>query len=144
LHDIGRYILYTHCGAQSIRAIRRASREDRALHEAEQEIFAFDHAEAGQALLELWGLPPCHQEAVGCHHAPERAERYPVEAAILHVADFMTSALEAGGHNMAPVPALSLARWKYLGIGEDSIPRICDEAIARFEDARLILLEDAV
>lgn len=52
--------------------VRTARESARPLHEVEREALGCDHADAGAALLDLWGLPLPALHAGGDHHSPER------------------------------------------------------------------------
>lgn len=144
LHDIGRPIMYLKAPEQSRAALQRARELGEPLFEAEQHVFGFDHAHVGHALLELWRLPPALRESVLHHHYPERAQRFPTEAALIHVADVITNALGLGSSGETLVPPVVPGAWEAIGISPSLIPDIVDEAERHYESAvRIMALEAA-
>lgn len=122
IHDIGRLVMYMAHGEGSRRALELARETGVSLHEAEREVFGFDHAQVGAVLLESWNLPGCFKEAVACHHAPLRAKQYPREAAAVHIADIVANALELGHGGQSLVPTLTKEVWDATGISSAAIP----------------------
>lgn len=57
----------------------------RKLYEVEREVLELDHMEAGQLLLNHWGLPPIITETVGVHHCPQTYEGEAVEQDFLEI-----------------------------------------------------------
>lgn len=94
LHDVGQIVLYGEVPEVAAQALAGAVAGGRPLHEVEREVMGFDHAEVGAALLAAWNLPESLVEAVGCHHKPGRAHSFPLEAAVVHLANGVASALE--------------------------------------------------
>jgi len=72
LHDVGKLALAVVQPEQYAKAVARSRASRTPLHRVERELLGFDHADAGAALMELWGLPLQTLHAVGDHHSPER------------------------------------------------------------------------
>ncbi len=143
LHDIGRPIMYLKAPDQARAAIERARERGAPLFESEQHQFGFDHAHVGHALLELWKLPPSLREAVLLHHHPERAQRFPVEAAVVHVADLITNALGLGSSGENLVPPVVPEAWEKIGLSPAMIPDVVEEAERHYESAVKIMALEA-
>ena len=73
LHDVGRLVLASACGAQYTQVLQRLRQEKITLTQAESEAFGCTHAEVGAYLLGLWGLPSSVVQAVAWHHTPGRS-----------------------------------------------------------------------
>jgi putative nucleotidyltransferase with HDIG domain len=87
LHDIGKSILDQYF-SDMFSAVQNLMQERSiCAHEAEMELFGFDHAEIGYWLSERWNLPVTLSEAIRYHHQPEAAEEMPELARIVHLAD---------------------------------------------------------
>ena len=87
LHDIGTLLInrrYPEIAEETIRASRGDEQMLRAL---ELQELGFDHSMIGGLMLTNWRLPVTIADAIGYHHTPADADRAPVEAAIIHVAD---------------------------------------------------------
>lgn len=68
LHDIGKLVLWKHLGAEYRELFERAQREAVPLHQLEQDVLGFNHADAAAALAEAWNLPETLTFAIGAHH----------------------------------------------------------------------------
>ena len=72
LIDIGKSILGSHLEVDGQKIRRLAFEQHVPFEQAERQVLGIDHAEAGAALLEHWGLPPALVAAVRWHHEPDR------------------------------------------------------------------------
>ena len=68
IHDIGKLVLWKHLGAEYRELFERAQREDVPLHQLEQDVLGFNHADAAAALAGAWNLPETLTFAIGAHH----------------------------------------------------------------------------
>jgi HD-like signal output (HDOD) protein len=68
LHDVGLLILDRFAPGELDEAIRLASDEGVPLHEAEVQLYEYDHAQVGLIMAEKWNLPPLLKGAIGYHH----------------------------------------------------------------------------
>lgn len=85
LHDVGSLILYRKFPNKVSAVLMASAGDEEVLCRVEQEMFGFDHAEIGGALLEQWNLPASLLSAVRHHHEPERATDCRLEAALVHI-----------------------------------------------------------
>lgn len=70
LQDVGQ-LIHASCEPELFDSLlARAAAEHRSLHETEQEVLGFTHADVGAYLLTLWGLPGPVIDAVSTHHHP--------------------------------------------------------------------------
>lgn len=116
LHDVGKLVMCLRAPGP-LRQIMEEAREGEALlQEIEGRVLGFDHAQVGEALLDLWNMPANLRETVRFHHSPHRAERFPLEAAAIHVADVMANALGLGNAGQRLVPPLSTRAWDAVGV----------------------------
>lgn len=142
LHDIGRPVLFTQVPDQSRAAMTRSSETGVPLFFAEQEILGFDHTHVGSALLELWKLPPALREAVAHHHHPDRAKRFPVETATVHIADLIANALQFGTSGERALPPYAPMAWALLGLPPTVLADLVEESERHYEAAvQIIALE---
>ncbi len=135
LHDIGRPIMYQKLPAESREALERARKTGELLHRIETQVFGFHHGQVGSALLDRWKLPMLLQEAVAWHHQPRHAARYPVEAAVVHVADHLANAFQLGSSGEHLVPPLLAEGWDALGLPPTVIPAVLHQIDLQFTDA---------
>jgi putative nucleotidyltransferase with HDIG domain len=112
LHDIGKVALLLAQPEAYARALRMAAAERIPIVTAERRLLPCDHATLGRALCLAWNLPEEVALAVGRHHsvrAGARTEACSDLAAIVHVADILARALEAGWWGDAVMPRLDPA-----------------------------------
>lgn len=93
LHDIGQLVMFyklpQHMHSALLRTLQVA--DPLPMYRAEREVIGFDHAQVGEALAELWRLPSNLRECIAFHHEPGRAKLFPVQVALVHVANAIAS-----------------------------------------------------
>ena len=111
LHDVGQLVLFNRVPELARQALRMSADaiggED--LHLCERRLMGFDHAAVGVALARNWGLPRSLQECIEFHHEPDRAQEYPLEVAIVHIADSVAILAEIGSIHLSDAPPISAA-----------------------------------
>jgi putative nucleotidyltransferase with HDIG domain len=139
LHDIGSLVIYHERPEQARQALEQA-RAGTPLHLAEQEIFGFDHGEVGAELMQAWNLPEVFIEAARHHHRPVGAKHFPLETAMVHLADIIAAGAHFTGSNTSRVPPLEPRAWALTGLAVDITEAVIDEADRQFADARAVIL----
>lgn len=124
VHDIGRLIMYKKIGDLSRSALVQSRACGTPLFWAEKEIMGFDHAQIGRMLLQSWNLPQSLEEAVAFHHHPRLAGYYPMEAAVVHVADILVNAFRWGTSGEHAVPPLEAMAWDLIELPESILPTL--------------------
>lgn len=142
LHDIGSLVLYNQRPAESRQALERA-RSGTPLHEVEREIFGFDHSEVGAELMQAWNLPEAFIEATRHHHQPVEARTFPLEAAMVHLADVIAAGAHTTGSGTGQVPPLEPRAWELTGLSVEITENVINEADRQFLDARAVILPNA-
>lgn len=122
VHDVGRLIMYKKIGDLCREALIKAKTKGIPLAVAERETIGFDHCEIGRMLFKSWGLPGSLEEAVTCHHRPGKAGLYPLEAAVVHVADVLVNAFRWGTSGEPGVPEFCPSAWEMLELPEAILP----------------------
>lgn len=140
LHDIGRLVLFMKMPDVARQVLTHAKDSTEPLYAIEKDVFSFNHAELGGALLKSWNLPSALQEAVGYHHAPDDAPNFKKEAAILHVADIITNAAHYGSSGERLTPPLSPAAWQSLGVTSAAIKEKMPRIDAEYKEAIKVIL----
>lgn len=143
LHDIGRVLMFSKIPQQAGDAMQRASDTGELLFKVEKELIGFDHAAVGYALLNQWKLPAPIVNAVRYHHRPALSNLNS-DAAIVHLADIITNALQLGSSGEKHVPPLDNKAWEQIGLSPsilaptiEQLTRQCDETV------RTMLRQDA-
>jgi len=135
LHDIGRLILCMKDPDWMKMAITRCRNNDELLFKIEYEELGFDHAAVGRVLLQNWKLPASLEETVAFHHNPEAATRYPIEAAIIHVADVISHVLQLGNSGERFVPPLNSNAWERLQMTPSQLASLCEQVDRQYQEA---------
>lgn len=143
LHDIGRLLIYMRMADQARAALLRCQSSGELLYEVELDELGFDHAAVGGALLQLWKLPASLEEVVTSHHNPRRAQRYPVDTAVIHVADIIAHAMRLGNSGERFVPPLDSRAWERIEIPPSCLSETMGQVDRQFKDAIKMILPDA-
>lgn len=119
LHDIGRLVMLKVAPDQAVRSIRLALASRRPLHEAEREVFGYDHTQVAARLLADWRIPESLADLVVGHH-PAPGEPLG-DAAFVNMADALTIALQYGssGQYVGFGPAEGV--WEHLGLSQGTL-----------------------
>lgn len=139
LHDIGKLIIMTNATEPARVAFSEAKATGKPLRECERAQLGCSHDQVGGTLLDKWSFPDALSEAVRYHHQPQRASRFPVEAAAVHAADLIAHAMEWGKSGQPLVPPFQEAAWDTLGIDGAVIPVLLEE-VERQLEAALVLI----
>jgi HD-like signal output (HDOD) protein len=140
LHDVGKLVIYSQSPDLAREALRAAAGNGSLLHEAEAHAIGFDHTFVGRLLVRAWKLPASLEEVAGCHHAPALATRFPVEAAVVHLADILAHVLQLGASGQIVVPPLDPQAWDLLGIPAGSLVLTLEQVERQFSDVLSTLL----
>lgn len=119
LHDIGHMVMYQLLPQQSTEAANGSLATPQARPGIERELFGFDYAEVGSALLSAWHLPAMLTETVAHQNEPHRAESFPFETAIVHVATVITASLEASDNSNPILAGVAPFAVHQTGLTED-------------------------
>lgn len=129
LHDVGQLIIYHELPELARQVLEKAGEPEERRYRAEQAIIGFTHAQVGAELLRVWGFPTRLHEAVEFHHEPVKARRFPVDAAIVHLATCISNAFEPSWKN----PSLKQGHggawpeaWTITGLSESIIEPTLD------------------
>lgn len=142
LHDIGQLILCARTPELAREMITASKESATPLFTIQRSLLGFDHGDVGGELLKRWKIPAIIAEPVACHHAPGRAELYPMEASIMHVADVIGHAMQIGFSGESFVPPLDEPSWERLDIPVSMMATIMGQADAQLTEAMEILSGD--
>ena len=127
LLDIGQLVLLDHATEPYLAAVTRAKQEARPLHEVEEEVLGFTHAEIGARLALRWGLPTEVVSAVQFSHGPEdEVEADPV-VGLVELANRVCEAVIAGQHQAALL-AMDETRAADVGLSSEAFEAIVEGA----------------
>lgn len=140
LHDIGRLVIYLKIPQQAHDTLKTAQTSGKLLYEAEREIFGYDHAAVGGALVRAWKLSENLEEAVSFHHNPSQANHYPIETAIIHVADIIANAAQMGSSGEHFVPPVNANAWDIIGLPASIISAVQEQMERQFTETTRMFL----
>lgn len=97
LHDIGLIVEDQFCHDQFREMLKNSAEKNEEFTATEQQIFGFNHAELGKAVMASWDMPEELCAAIGQHHNPSRASsRYARITCTLHLADAYCQEMKIG------------------------------------------------
>ena len=143
LHDIGELVIFNRLPEEGKKALQLVldSGDTMPVYLAERQALGFDHAQVGGALARHWHLPPLLEECIGCHHDIRAAQRYPVEAAMVHIANTLALMAEMHTFNPDDVPTIDPHAWELCGLlPEEAIEPSVMEAQAEIAEAKKLFL----
>lgn len=100
MHDVGLLVMDRFCPELLDQAIKYASDTGMKLHEAEQFLFGFDHAQVGGILADKWQLEGMMKAAIVYHHDPDMDDEFQDLTYFIVAANAM--AHQCGFKNNAP------------------------------------------
>lgn len=124
LHDIGSLIIYQSSPKKAREILTRCRSEGLPQSEVEEEVFGFSHARVGALIFKEWGLAPSLVESVLYHHYPSKAENFPLETAVLHVADFLVYQMKYNHGEGFAIHPLDTSAVKLTGVTKSSLDYI--------------------
>jgi len=144
LHDIGRLVMCLRAPDQLRIVLDFARKSGDRWYKAEAKYFGFDHGAVGGALLRAWHLPERLQEAVAHHHFPSSAQNFPLEAAIVHLADRISHTIVIGSDSHAENCLHEKGLWDAVQLSEDlHLQQIIEQTEAQLEEVSQIFLQTA-
>lgn len=141
LHDMGRMAYVAQQPELTAQALGAALSSGVPAFVMESQIWGFDHAALGGAMLTAWKFPARLIRAVAHHHKPLEAETG-LEAAVVHVADVIAHAMDLGGGQGFPVPPLSAAAFEATGLLPGDLSAIVVQAKSQLDDITRIFIEE--
>lgn len=140
IHDVGQLLLYQLQPELAKQALLQAAETDDGMYRAEREVFGYTHAEVGAELLKSWGLTPGLQEVVAFHHEPALAELHSLDAALLHMGNFVANRIEPGRQINECQPVMDPMVWEVTGFSEQVLEPVINEVNDQFLDALDLLM----
>lgn len=120
LHDLGIPIICKYLPDETKKIFELVENFGMNFIEAEFEVLGLTHFEIGFNLIERWNLPFSLSDVIHYHHFPSDASDNRVLSAIIHLADYMTNALDIGGFNWDTNYTLDKSILKTLNLGDEN------------------------
>ncbi|MGM0679778.1 MAG: HDOD domain-containing protein [Pseudomonadota bacterium] len=143
LHDIGRLIMFTRYPEYARRALEHTQHGAMPFYLGERREFGFDHAQLGGALAKHWQLPLLLVECIAHHHQPRHAEHYLQQAAIVHLANGLSTPTEEDRRPAAEQEQrLDPAIWSVVGITPELVEKTRRDADEQLDEMYQLLRGD--
>jgi putative nucleotidyltransferase with HDIG domain len=139
LHDVGKIALDSYLPDDFAKVVAKVREADCTMLEAEEAVLGVNHADVGGWLLQKWSLSQGLVDAVARHHSPALAGENLKPAAIVHVGDMLSRALQIGSGGDRRMPPLSDEAWTALGITPADFPALLSEGSDEAERAMVFL-----
>lgn len=140
LHDIGHLVLFIKQPELVRECLVRAATEDRDIDAVERDVFGFDHAQLGAALMASWKLPDSLIQAVRFHHQPSLARDFALETSIVHVANNLAKHNDLGDYFNEHFFEYDPVALQMTDFSPEQAEEVCDEADLQYGEARDIFL----
>lgn len=135
LHGIGRLVFYSRQPERYREVLKVRAEGEAAILAEEKRVFGFTYADLGAAMMAAWKLPEFFQEVTANQLEPRRAEAFPKETAIVHVARDMAASLAPSLKTRQPPQAWQAgfddAALEMLGLDRDELENIRIDALAQ-------------
>jgi HD-like signal output (HDOD) protein len=138
LHDVGQLVLFNKMPKESYRALLMTIDEPNEpdLYLCEREIMGFDHAVVGGALARRWRLPTNLTECIEFHHDPGRAQNFPLDVALVHIANSVAVLAEVESTDFEDAPAIQAVAWEITGLKREQVLEVAGGARAAVEEIK--------
>ena len=123
LHDIGELVIFNRLPDQAKESLLMVldSGDEIPVYQAENEVMGFDHSEVGGELARQWRLPPMLEECIDFHHDIQKAQHYPLETAVVHIANILALMAEIDTLDPADVSPIDPLAWEVTGLAAEEI-----------------------
>lgn len=140
LHDIGQLVLFQVAPQEAAQALATASATDDGMRQAELAVFGFAHTDVGAELAKQWRLPASLQEIIRWHHTPALATAFPLEAAIVHLANSAANQVEPARNVAALVAEIEPAAYAITGLDKADQDAALEASNAQFAETLGLLI----
>jgi len=141
LHDIGKIVELLFLPEDFNKVVSVVEEENILLVDAERRVLDYTHAEVGELLAERWNMSSKLVNVIAYHHQPALAGRFSREAAIVHLADMLSRAMDMGSGGDKKIPPLSKEAWDLLQLELSAIEPIAEEMERQFQDISVFITE---
>ncbi|OOG28734.1 phosphohydrolase [Thioalkalivibrio denitrificans] len=142
LHDVGRLLIFNREPDEAHEAFLLALQKASELgpQAAERQVLGYDHAEVGGELALRWKLPASLQECIRYHHDPRGAREFPVEAALVHIANSVAHMAELDTRDQRDVPPVEPEAYELTGLRPEHLGPVVERAQLQVVEVESALL----
>lgn len=134
LHDIGKVIIDQYLTSEFIQILTLTTQNYMFMYQAEKEILGYDHMAVGKLVAQKWKLPQPLLEAITYHHEMSPSQKFPKQTAIVHIANSIAQAIDAGQSGNTIVPLIDPNIWAISELNLSILESVVDETISEFAD----------
>ncbi|KPJ91589.1 MAG: hypothetical protein AMJ53_11335 [Gammaproteobacteria bacterium SG8_11] len=135
MHDIGKLIISYKLPKLMRAAMELSEKQGIAMHEAEQQVFGFTHAEVGAELMRVWQFPETQQNVARYHHNPIAAKENSLEVHIVYLANIIAHVAETGLVDTDHLAKVDNKVWLMTQLSKNDVESLLVEAREQFIEA---------
>lgn len=135
MHDIGQLVIAYKLPKLMRNAVNISEQRGISLHQAEQEVFGFTHADVGAELMKSWHFPATQQNVARYHHNPSAAEENTLEVHIVYLANIIAQIAETGLVETERLTAVDKKVWMLTNVRMADVEALLVEAREQFIEA---------
>jgi len=132
LHNIGQLVMAMRIDSLVAELVEKARSGNVVPEEVQQEIFELDHGEVGAELMRQWQLPESLIEVAEFHHFPDRAEKYPLDIAIVNIAASSVSREIAEDNRYFGHDDIAEISWRTSGLNMNHVGEALENVLAEY------------
>lgn len=140
LHDIGHLVMGVRAPQELASALEHSRAQSIPLASAERERLGFHYGEVGAALMKGWSFPDSLQEICQFHVNPQRAQKFPRECSLVHVAQHFVHAADPDPGSLPVVPALAPVALELANLDAGSAQRVATASYEHLIEAVDLLM----
>ena len=134
LSDIGHLVMYQTVPELCQKAEVTAEKTQQPLYVAERELIGIDYARVGGILMRQWQLPGSLREPTECHVEPRRAQAFPKETYLIHLASLLVEAADTGQEFGTGVLNPQAESWEITGLNQQQCLSVQSECAAEADE----------
>jgi len=138
MHDIGQLIISYKLPEVMRMIVNLSEKTGLPLHEAEQQILGFTHADVGAELMKTWQLPQTQQNVARYHHNPFVAQENILEVTIVNLANLIAQIAETGLIDTQELARVDDRVWEMTGVSQSDVESLLVEAREQFIEALVL------
>ena len=142
LHDVGILVMCSAIPDSVKEMLQDRSNGYELYYATEQKHLGFEHGAVGGAILAKWKIPLNISEPIEFHHYPEAAAKYPLETAIIHLADIICHTMGFSLTDDWQIPPIDNAAWNTLDIPAKQLDTIIKQSETQMEETFAVLSEE--
>jgi putative nucleotidyltransferase with HDIG domain len=142
LHDAGRLLIFNREPDEAHQAFLLALQQAVELgpQAAERQVLGYDHAQVGGELAARWKLPQSLQECIRFHHDPGKAQAFPVEVALVHMANSVAHMAELDTRDERDAPPVEPLAFERTGLRSQHLKSVVERAQQQVVEVETLLL----